>query len=400
MEKPCTLHDRMMLIQKSTETHLKIYRAFKDGDIWGDFEDLSINGNNFSNAHPALSPDEKKLFFVSNMPGSLGETDIYVVDIHTNGTLGKATNLGTTINTQGRESFPFVSEDSELYFSSDGHFGLGGYDVFYVDLASNTNLLLNVGTPINSSQDDFAFSVFNTTKKGFFSSNRTGTDNIYKLDELKSIKENLHIEIEGIVRDKDSKSPIPNSTVTLTNERGKIITNILTDVDGNFQAKINQFMSYHIKAEKEAYENDSIRIPIQKKHRLVQLYLKKKEVKKIIPIVINETIYYDFDKISLRSDELTKLNAITTLLKNNPKVRINISSHTDSRGRAAYNQKLSEKRTQQVVQFFVQKGIDTSRMIGKGFGESRPVNNCIDGKKCSKDQHQLNRRTKITILND
>lgn len=383
-----------------SKTHLKIYRAFKINGRWSNFEDLSINQNNFSNAHPALSPDEKTLFFVSNMPGSLGETDIYSVEIYDNGSLGKPKNMGSLINTSGRESFPFVSAENELYFSSDGHFGLGGYDVFYIDLEADTNLVLNVGTPINSPQDDFAFSVLKPNQKGFMSSNRTGIDNIYKVKELKSIKDNLYIEISGIVRDKDSDSPISNSSIAITDERGKVVANTFSDDQGSFQTTINQFMRHHIKASKNEYLSDSLLIPIRKEHTIVQLRLKKEEIEKIVPITFNTTIYYDFNKTNIRSKETVTLDKVVTILNDNPTVRIRISSHSDSRGSAKYNQLLSEKRTEQVIQYFVKRGIDASRMVGESFGESQPINDCRDGKKCSKSQHQLNRRTEISVLNN
>ena len=263
---------------KNTITHLKIYRAQKVNGKWKNVEDLTINGDNYSAAHPVLSPDEKTLFYVSDMPGSLGKTDIYSVAIYDNDELGKPKNLGPKVNTKGRESFPFITSDYELYFSSDGHFGLGGYDVFYFDLVAKQQQLINIGKPINSASDDFAFAINNTNKKGYVSSNRSGVDNIYTLVETIPIKDILEFNLTGFVTDKKTKELLANATITVTDRNGKIQSISATNSEGKFSVKINRFKSNIIKAEKMIYTPSNKFIPVEDNKKVAQLELEKNKI--------------------------------------------------------------------------------------------------------------------------
>lgn len=391
------------LDKKSKIARLKIYRATKDSNgKWGNIEDLTINGDSYSTAHPALSPNEKILYYVSNMPGSFGETDIYSVDIYDQGKLGKPKNLGTEINTKGRESFPFITSDFELYFSSDGHFGLGGYDVFYFNLASKRQQLINVGKPINSSKDDYAFSINNTTKKGFVSSDRSGIDNIYKFKETIPIKEVIEYDLEGFIVDQESKKPIVGVTVTVTDTDGKIQSKGITDAEGKFSLKVSKFKSNIIKAEKDSYVFIDKFIPEKYNGEAIQLEIKKNivEVKSNLDFekALNTKIYYDYNKANIRKDAIIELEKIIELLQKHKEIDLAIKSYADSRGRTKYNLKLSEDRTQKVIEFLVKRGIDKKRLIGSAYGETKPIVDCRYPKKCSKQEYQSNRRTAFLMV--
>ena len=386
---------------KNAITHLKIYRATKVGDKWKNIEDLTINGDNYSNAHPVLSPNEKTLFYVSNMPGSFGKTDIYSVDIYNQGELGKPKNLGPKINTLGRESFPFVTSEYELYFSSDGHFGLGGYDVFYFDLISKQQQLINVGKPINSANDDFAFTINNSTKKGFVSSNRSGVDNIYSLIETIPIKDILEYNLNGFVTDKKTKELLANATITVTDRNGKIQSITATNAKGKFSVKINRFKPNVIKAEKIIYASTSKFIPVKDNKKTALLELEKNQIKikggLDIAKALNITIYYDYDKANIRKDAAIELEKLIAVLQKHKGINLQLNSHTDSKGSAAYNLKLSEKRAQNVIEYLVKRGINKTRLNGKGYGETELLIDCKFPEKCSKQEYQLNRRTEFII---
>ncbi|WP_299118236.1 OmpA family protein [uncultured Tenacibaculum sp.] len=391
------------LDENSKIARLKIYRATKGANgRWGNIEDLTINGDSYSTAHPALSPNEKKLYYVSDMPGSYGETDIYSVDIYNQGTLGKPKNLGAKINTKGRESFPFVTSKYELYFSSDGHFGLGGYDVFYFDLASKRQQLINVGKPINSSKDDYAFSIDNITKKGFFSSDRSGVDNIYKFIETIPIKDAIEYDLEGLVIDQETKKPVVGVIVTVTDTNGKIQSTGVTDAEGKFTLKVNKYKPNILKAEKETYAFIDKFIPEKYNGGNIRLEVKKKkvEVKKDEDFkkVLNTKIYYDYNKANIRKDAIVKLEKLIEFLQKQKEISIEIKSYADNRGRPEYNLKLSDKRTQKVIEFLEKRGISKRRLLGKGYGETKPIIDCQYPKKCSKQEYQLNRRTEFQIV--
>jgi outer membrane protein OmpA-like peptidoglycan-associated protein len=387
--------------RKEEATRLKIYRATKVNNRWTNIVDLTINEDSFSNAHPVLSPDEKRLYYVSNMPYSIGQTDIYYVDIFDGNKLGKPTNLGVKINTKGRESFPFITKDYELYFSSDGHYGLGGYDVFYVDLKSKEKELINVGKPINSTNDDFAFTINSTSKKGYFSSNRSLVDNIYEFTETKPITNFLKQELKGIVTDKHTDLPIYNSVVSILNNENEVLNTIYTNKLGEFTAIINPYRTHIVKAEKETYTPEDVFIK-KKSKGLVNLRLTKnlEQIDKGVDLakILNIVIYFDFDKASIRESSKVELEKIVVVLKKHPAIKLMLKGHTDSKGLEEYNMKLSQSRAIASMNYLLEKGISKERLFTKGYGESQLINNCINFKDCSDQQNQQNRRTEFVII--
>ena len=390
---------------KAETQYLKIYRAHLVNGAWVGIEDLSINGDNYSTAHPALNAEEDKLYFVSNMPETLGETDIFMVTINKDGTLGKPVNLGEKVNTKGRESFPFISKDNELYFSSDGHFGLGGYDVFYVQLKGSgyTGGLYNVGKPINSSYDDFSFVIYN--RKGFVSSNREGGqgyDDIYSFIENTSIKELSISTISGKVTDKDTQKPIANALVSILDTNNILITTTNTDNNGNFSTRVDFSKDYIVKVTNTEYKGDDVFSEKNLKERAYNFELERNvfevaagdDIAKILAI----TIYFDLDKSAIRPDAALELQKIIAVMQENPSLKIDVKSHTDSRANDGYNMHLSQQRNEATKNYIINKGgIDASRLSGKGYGESQLVNNCINGVPCSEAKHQANRRSEFVV---
>ena len=390
---------------KNEIQYLKIYRAHWVNGEWGDIEDLSINGDNYSTAHPALNPSEDKLYFVSDVPQTIGQTDIFMATINKDGSLGKPVNLGKKINTKGRESFPFITKDNELYFSSDGHYGLGGYDVFYVKLKGNgyKGSLINVGKPINSSYDDFAFVIDN--HKGFVSSNRIegkGYDDIYSFIENKDIKELTKSNIHGFVTDKNTKEPIPNATITILDQNNKEVARLQTDVKGFYQTQIERSETHLVKVYKDKYAGDDMFFDKNQEDIAYNFELSKNVVEvtqgQDISKLLNVIIFFDYSKYNIRDDAKVELEKIIAALKLNPSIKLDIRSHTDSRANDNYNMVLSQKRNKATIQYIVNRGIEASRLTGKGYGETQLVNKCSNGVPCDEKMHQANRRSEFIII--
>lgn len=389
---------------------LKIFRATRDGDRWINIEELPFNSNNYSVAHPALSVDEKKLYFASDMPGTIGMSDLYVVDINDDGTFGEPKNLGKGINTEGRENFPFISEKNEFYFSSDGHVGLGGLDIFVMNLEDEDSEIFNVGEPVNSSMDDFTFIINSTTKKGYFASNRDGgqgDDDIYSFIEMKPIQWTCEQEIIGVVKDSKTNEILAGAQVKLFDKDNQEIENTYSDVEGKFRFKrlLECDEVYFVRASKKDFNSAEVLLPKQEEAglRSTVLLLEKEEVPfevgddlaKILNIPI---IYFDFDKSNIRPDAAAELEKVVAVMKQYPKLKIDVRSHTDSRGTDSYNMKLSQRRNESTRAYIVSRGIDASRLIGAGYGETRHVNKCSNGVKCSEEEHQLNRRSEFIVI--
>lgn len=381
-------------------SHLKIYKATKKGNFWGDIKELPFNSNSFSCGHPALSPDEKTLYFVSDMPNGYGDTDIYKIAILENDTYGKPENLGKTINTESKEMFPFIGNDNVLYFSSDGHIGLGGLDVFEAKITSNSYTKpVNLGSPVNGPFDDFAFIINDKHTQGYFSSNRKegkGDDDIYSF-KIYDCKEN----IKGIISDSKTGNPIPNATVQLINKQGEPIFTKTTNKDGSYLfEKIDCEKSFVIVASKKDYRNsqkNTKTLDINK--RLITENIQLESLIKDNQIIINP-IYFDFDLYNIREDAEYELEHIVSVLKDNPDISLRIESHTDSRGSQTYNKLLSDKRAKSTRDYILSRGISPKRIKSAvGYGEEQLLNNCNDlnQKKCTEQEHQQNRRSYFYI---
>ncbi|WP_108245127.1 OmpA family protein [Muricauda brasiliensis] len=386
---------------------LKIYKATKKDDgIWSNVTELPFNDDSYSTAHPALNNEETKLYFSSNMEGTLGESDIWYVDILDNGNYGKPVNMGPEINTQERETFPFISDKNKLFFSSDGHVGLGGLDIFMASFNDGMGYwnIQNLGQPINSNQDDFGFIVREDEKIGYLSSNRGGIGGS-SFDDIYIVSENCKPIIYGAVTDAKTGKPLEGSIVYLIDKDNKIVSQQITEQNGNyaFEENIACENQYVIRASNDEKEYQPlekvINTPAGSMSLQVDLTLVPPDcaVNDLGCRLDLQPIYFDFDKHNIRPDAEVELAKILQAMKQYPQLNIHIESHTDSRGDDNYNMQLSERRAKSTLEWLVEKGIDRNRLTSKGYGESQLINECDNNANCTQEAHQLNRRSMFII---
>lgn len=379
------------------ENNLKLFRAELKGEEWINVTELPFNDDEYSCGHPTLSADDKTLYFISDMPGGLGGTDLYKTTFDGT-TWSKPENMGSTINTSSNEMFPFMHPDGTFYFSSDGHKSLGGLDVFMTSFDGKNWLQVeNLNYPLNTSKDDFAFINNGSSKTGYLSSNRGVDDKIYEVT-----KNDPMLILAGNVRQKGKlEKGIDSAVVEVTNitERSKEM--IYTNKYGNYSVKLKPNCDYTVKASKPMYFTIT-------KPKMFSMMGKKAsekftanfELDEVIidkPIVL-ENIYYDLDKWAIRPDAAVELDRLAQLMSDNPKLMIELSSHTDSRAGDQYNLVLSDKRAKAAVEYIISKGIDAKRMKWKGYGESRLINHCENNIVCTEEEHQKNRRTEFKAI--
>lgn len=398
---------------KMATNHLKIYRSYKNekGD-WSTPESLPFNNVDYSVAHPALSEDNQILYFSSDMPGGKGLSDLYQVSIHSDGTFGTLINLGDRINTEGKETFPFVSANNDLYFSSDGHVGLGGLDVFVTKLnpeSEEENLVVNIGKPINSPKDDFTFVIDEASKRGFFSSNRDGgkgRDDIYSLHQLEGLRSFCEITINGLVTDKDTNELLPGAKASIIDTNNNLLDSVIVGDDAFYTQKVKCNAKYFIRAELEGYLTIEklFNAPKESLTTTIDLVLEKKiksagvgdDLSKILSL---NPIYFDFDKSNIRPDAEIELAKVIEVMNKYPEMIIEVGSHTDTHGNDKYNLKLSDRRAKSTVDFMISKGISSDRISGKGYGETKAIYKCDKESNCKTDECQLNRRSEFVIKN-
>ena len=379
----------------------KIYKAELINGEWTNVKELPFSNDNYKTAHPTLSPDEKTMYFASDMPGSFGNSDLYKVSIDSNGNFGSPENLGPTINTEGRETFPFVDADNNLFFASDGHPGLGGLDIFEAKANKNSfEKPVNVGKPLNSPMDDFGY-ITNKDGLGFFSSNRdggTGFDDIYTFTVC------THT-LSGLITDIDTKEILPNAKVILFDDKMNKISETTSSDKGAYSFKVECNKKYYVRASKEEYETTEKSFgPVTKTgESKLNIELKRNifpvevgtDLAKILDVSI---IYFDLDKWNIRPDAAEDLEKIIAVMNQYPNMSIDIRSHTDSRQTHKYNELLSDRRAKSTLEFMVKNGIKRNRLTAKGYGETQLVNNCSDDVPCSEAEHQKNRRSEFIVL--
>ncbi|AXO80896.1 flagellar motor protein MotB [Olleya aquimaris] len=392
---------------------LKLYRATRidRGSTEWDVVELPFNSDQYSVAHPALSPDEKTLYFASDMPGTKGLSDLYKVAIK-DSVFGPIESLGDIINTEGRETFPFVSEDNKLYFSSDGHVGLGGLDVFVSEFNEDETLgdVFNLGRPINGTEDDFTFIMDSKTGLGYFASNReggVGDDDIYSFKMYKPLISRCQQAITGVVLEKNSELPIAEATVYLLDEENKVIAEKLSGPDGSFEFDLDCSQIYSIRSTKASYLPAEKVFNTPSRTGKVERTLQMRPSEDIpaplgtdiAPLLGINIIYFDLDKSFIRKDAEVELRKVIDFMNVYSKVNIDVRSHTDSRNTSAYNIDLSNRRAKATIDYLVNVGgINRSRLTGEGYGETQLRNRCSDAVKCSESEHQLNRRSEFIIV--
>ena len=378
---------------------LKIYKATYNGKRWVGVEELPFNSNQYNCAHPALSPDEDYLYFSSDMPGSKGESDLYKVSISDN-TYGTPENLGDQINTLGRDTFPFITPENVLIFSSDYRNGQGGLDLYYIDLKSTNKRIYTFSAPINSSFDDFGLVYKVSNGTGFLTSNRkednVGSDDIYEFSRLSIPKlEDLTV----MIKSKKGNDVIGNTAVTLLNENNSILGTLSAINNKVSLLDADPSKVYNLQVNNENYEPYASSLKFEGTNT-TSIYLTEKapppppvDLQALLKL---ENIYFAFDKHVITKDAAIELAKILEILNKYPVIELDIVGHTDSLGPAAYNERLSAQRAASTKQWLVDKGISADRITTFGYGEKRPINDCAT-KKCTKEQHYKNRRTAFLI---
>ncbi|MFZ1686228.1 MAG: OmpA family protein [Flavobacteriales bacterium] len=484
--------------------NLKIYSRILSEGHWMVERSFPFNSEAYSTGHPALSADGKTIYFTSDMPGGRGGTDIWMCERKSESEWLKPVNLGPMVNTEGDEMFPFVQSDGTLYFSTDGHPGLGGLDIF-VSKAGQEGFTraINAGVPINSHSDDFAILLDATGLKGYLTSDRSGGmggDDLYSFTLRKPLGATM--KVRGMVRDKVSHEPAVNAKILLKDAVGSPLRDVTTGPDGEYTFGLEEGHHYELATDEGAYRRTSqglvtgplvdttfvrdielaklsdvylwmmvsdaktraplsgvdvritntrdagsttmegvteeggelftnlkpmsigdslvYQVVISKQGYFPKTSLWKHRLDRTGKVVLNEyidcslsaidvgmdiakvidikPIYFDLGKHKIRQDAAAELDKIVQVMSENPTMVIELGSHTDSRGSDKSNLALSDKRAKSSAAYIVSKGIAQDRITGKGYGETKLLNNCGNGAKCSDTEHQMNRRTEFIVV--
>jgi len=405
---------------------------------WINIIPMPFNNVEYSVGHPALSDDEKTLYFGSDMPGTLGETDIYKVEVNQSG-FGNPVNLGPKINSTAKDWYPFV-DGNVLYYTSDRWGGKGGSDIYAVKLEGFIPKPVNLNAPINTASDDFAFIINSETRKGYFSSNRDGGkggDDIYSFIEEETVTFECHQIVKGEVRDRNTTELLAGAEVILNDKEGKVLETFITKEDATFFFEINCETEYELIGKKIGYTPQekvfTTSNEADKELKLLILLgqgeidfiadeqqnvnqtedegedIKPEGLPDVLPdeivrarastyIVNIDPIYFEFDSSYLNREAKTELQKVVDLMNKYPKMIIESASHTDSKGPDGYNIWLSDRRAKRTVDYILDKGIDPRRITGKGYGETQLINQCYEGVECTEAQHAKNRRTEFVII--
>lgn len=373
------------------EGKVSIYSAKFDGKKWKDAEPLPFNSADYMVSNPSISADGETLYFASDMPGGLGGMDIWKVSVNADGSYSEPVNLGNKVNTEGRESFPFIeSTENKLYFASDARKGFGGLDVYWLDLVTPGSEPRNLGDPINTPKDDFAMSFYPNKTLGFLSTNRVGRDDIYKVKPI------CMTEIITTVKNSKTGEVLKDAQITILDHDDNPIETRYTDSYGIVRYEVDCNRSYSLQVTKADYESKDVELAKWKGGKqLVEVNLRPIELIIIEEKIILGDIYFEFDKSNITQQGAFELNKLVQVLERNPNMKIKIESHTDNQGSDSYNLKLSERRAMSTLQYVRSKGIAADRLQSQGYGESQPKLDC--GANCTEDQHAINRRSEFII---
>jgi outer membrane protein OmpA-like peptidoglycan-associated protein/tetratricopeptide (TPR) repeat protein len=400
---------------KNRANNLQIFKSVKIDEEWSEPVIVSFSEDSYSTSHPALTPDGQYLYFSSNMPGTMGsdnkfkQSDIWRVPIYENGDFGEAENM-SMINTEGRESYPYISKRGNLYFASNGLQGLGGLDIFVSTIDKNGSIgkPVNIGEPANTVNDDFAFVIDEDRNQGYLSSNRDGggsNDNIYKFVQLEDLRETCEQIVTGTVTDAVTNEGLEYARISVIDELNNVLLVATSNANGRYALQLECEKAYFIRVEKMEYNTveELVNTPSTTSNIEVNLALEPQSIKSrvgddLVKLLNLNPIYFDFDLSLIRDDAELELQKVLSVLEDNPAMIIDIRSHTDSRGTTLYNEKLSGRRAASTMNYLISKGIDASQLTSKGYGESQLVNRCSDGVSCSDAEHQLNRRSEFVII--
>jgi outer membrane protein OmpA-like peptidoglycan-associated protein len=428
-------YNKILGVSNTGFTNLAMFKASINSDgEWINIIPMPFNNVEYSVGHPALSDDGKTLYFASDMPGSLGETDIFKVDVNLSG-FGNPTNLGEKVNSTAKDWFPFV-DGEVLYFTSDRTGGKGGSDVYASKLVGFTPQPILLNEPINSSNDDFAFVINSETRKGYFSSNREGgkgDDDIYSFLEEAPIEFKCKQLITGEVRDKNTTDLLPGTEVVLSDKDGNVLETQIVKEDAVFSFEVMCETEYKLEGKKTNYTPQAKGFTTDneadKENKLLILLgtgdidfvtdgnrtgedqedIKPEGLPDVLPdeivrlragtYAVNiDPIYFDFNSSYLNKQAKTELQKVVDLMNQYPKMIIESASHTDSRGLDGYNGWLSDRRAKSTVNYIIERGIDPTRITGKGYGSTQLINQCERGIDCTEAQHAANRRTEFVII--
>lgn len=371
-------------------SQMYLFKATKVNDKWTNVTQLPFNSKTYSVSNPSISKDGKTLYFNSNMPGGIGGNDIWKVEIKEGDVYGTPENLGPKVNTEGNEQFPSITEDNVLYFSSSAKQGLGGLDVYSINL-NKSEEAQNLGKPVNSEKDDFSFS-FNTKHNvGFFSSDRAGSDDIYIAEPVCSVESTI------VVTNAVSGQTLEGASVAILDDKKNIIETKNSDANGNVEYVLECNKDYSLQVTKDGFESGVFIIAKNKGGKLnvpaplnpIEIIIKPTE------IVLNP-IFFEFNKSNITQEGAFELDKLVQVMKSNDKLIIFAKSHTDNRGSDNFNLILSDKRAKATVQYIVSKGIEASRISGKGYGETEPKVDCKEN--CTEEEYAQNRRSEFLIV--
>lgn len=379
---------------------------------------MSVSNGKAWDSTPSFSRDGRTLYFSSTRRGTIGGTDLFAATKNRRGRWSNVRNMGPKINTTGNEMFPYQASDGSLYFSSNGHPGLGGLDILVAKRSEGKMMVENLGSPVNTSSDDFGIYLF-TPDKGFFTSNRKdgkGDDDIYTFINNDPNLKIINYFLTGTTHTYDEEGNeiiLPNTSVLLYGANDELLNEALTGRDGKFQFRVYPEEDYKLLGEKPDYFTSraifSTKGKTIPKDKLNKLETNKVFNTKIVldhividKAIVMENIYYDLDKADIRTDAALELDKLVTMLADNPEIKIELSSHTDSRQTVAYNDDLSKRRAQSAVDYIISKGVDASRIIAKGYGEiqlliSDDEIDQIPTEQAKEAAHQRNRRTEFMV---
>ena len=375
---------------------INIYATTMVDGTWSNVVTLPFNNENSNASGPAVSADGKRLYFSSDMEGTMGGADLWYVTINEDATYGEPVNLGKSVNTEGSEMFPYVSSKNILYFASNGHPGLGMMDVFATQLEGNLyGAVRNVGAPINSNKDDFSYTVDEDSKKGFFASNRSGgvgSDDIYTFDQIIPV---CDVALVVTIVDSKTRKPLPNTSVVIFDDKNNKVGTKTSDDAGNvtFNYECNQ--AFKIEGNRENYTANTLDVA-KTDDSEVSKTLALVEIPKIIVedrILLNP-IYFELDKSNITAQGAAELNKLVAIMKAHPTMVVKAMSHTDTRAPDEYNMSLSDRRAKSTAQYVISQGIDAARISGQGMGETQLI---YENAK-NEDEHQANRRSEFIIV--
>ncbi|MFS4457497.1 OmpA family protein [Maribacter sp. 2304DJ31-5] len=385
------------------EINLKIYSAKKIDGEWTENRSLRVNSDYYSTGHPSVSSNRKRIYYTSDRPGGYGGTDIYYSEIHDRGGVGVPTNAGPVINTEGNEMFPFVNEEGKLFFSSDGHVGFGQLDVFSTisDASGKIVDIINLGTPINSSKDDFGYYGHSNGIEGYISSNREGgmgSDDIYKF------KFTPALDVEGYVIDGVNEQPLDSVQLKLFDQRtNTLVAQVFTNEKGYYRFPVNRKTTYMIEAVRRTHPHKNVFFTTSGTPNVQKMVRQDIVLEPVLDLKLLadlNKIYFDFNKSDIRPDAAMELDKVIKVMNQTyPDMIIKLEAHTDPIGSDAYNDNLSERRAKSTYEYLIANGVSEDRIVSyKGFGKRMPINRCTSKKDCSPEELELNRRTEFPIV--